>query len=169
LATIGKNIVAANMGLHSQFARGNVRALWRYTAIAGDFVDQFFVWSGQTSGATAELGVYTFVGGVPVDRVGAVISITIPSVIWAWYSSAIVNIPLTAGVEYIVALRSTGSLRAVWDSFGGSSSRHPFTVMPLLWAQDRLEGEEYSHYANVSNTVPSGPTIIYPCRAQLIT
>jgi len=149
-------------------------AIYGYTAVAGDFVDEMFFRGDDNGmgGSTVELAVYDVIAGVITNMVGA--SQIIAGIAGlAWYSTGAINIPLVAGTIYTIAQAYNGNTRQRVQT-GLANHIHelrPANPLPDPWtAGGVLRGWVNSAYANVSNFLPpAGGQIIFPCCAQLIT
>lgn len=146
----GTGVTAANWTNEAIVATGR-----RYVAASGDVVTK--VWGYGSGGtATCEVGVYVYSGGVPTTRVGTGI-VTIGSTA-AWYS-ATVNIPLTAGVEYVCAIDyfRDSAYTMNFDTIGGTSLSLTINTgaLPATWNQDNgTSGDITSFYAEVTGAAP---------------
>ena len=134
-----------------------VGAGMRYTAVSGDTVTQVAVY-GANDGV-ARVAIYTYVGGVPVTKVGSDVTVTI-STGAAWYTAA-TSIALTNGVEYVAAISYTTGVDATWDirydTIGGTqTSVHSAVSLPSTWTQASTHGDATSFYATVTGSGGGG-------------
>lgn len=167
---IGWDQIGAGLNNFGTNAHGHIFAANTYTAIAGDFVDEFFAYGlGQPLG-TIHFSIYEFAAGLPTDKVNAEIPLVLPMPLPAWVSVA-TNIPLTAGVTYTLCARGDPAPLIATTAMGPDwESRNNSGTLPDPWISDSTNFFGRSYYANVANGPPP-PTsrIIFPCRAQLIT
>lgn len=167
---IGNNVVAGGLAGTSNLAQGIRHAAYQYTAAAGDYIDQYFIYATGNSIVPIYLAAYTVAAGIPANRLTAAITIT-PTAVAGWFASAIVNQPLVAGTTYTVAMLTT-VIHAVMRNIVADlrDSRDAVTPLPAIWTEDSSRTYDYAYYANVSNAPPPViADIIYPCCAQLIT
>lgn len=164
----GANVVGVTS---SQTSRGNATST--YTASAGEVFKNFSVYAGcaadtQGDGWGVEVGLYTFSGGVPVTLL-ATTTMTGHNTSMAWATSTDVNIALTAGVTYAIAIGrytlgtvancDAGSIQLAYDVLSaGQMSQHAAGALPTTWSQTATSPNLYSLYGTVTTATSSPPT-----------
>lgn len=123
---------------------------FQYTASAGDVVDSLYVWCWQTTGGTIDIAVYDITSGDTI-MVGSAETIS-PDTDHKLYGAA-VNIELTAGNDYAVALGAeAGSVGIIEASFTGGQSWNNSDGGDLTatWVQLAPVNERFVAYATVT-------------------
>ena len=171
MGIIGNNNVEATAWGCPNNALAIKKAALVYTAVAGDVADSVNIYCDSWAVANYYIGIYTVTAGLPDVLVGGEHTVPVPNTgpPKIWRSTAI-NVPLTAGVGYMIAVRGVGGARGMMDvtelstgSYDGSSP------LPAVWTHASSERGTFSLYANVKNVAPPVINIYYPCCAQLIT
>jgi hypothetical protein len=147
-STLGANDYGATPNNYVDNAVSN-----RYTAITGDVVTQLSFGGFCLSGGpyTVQVGIYVFSGGVPTTLVGSG-TITVSAGSPAWTSIS-VNIPLTAGVVYVVAFgnKSNDNLHYLFDTTDTVSIDGNGGALSNPWVETSTSTGNISMYATVSN------------------
>jgi hypothetical protein len=170
MPTIGNTSATGGLAGTSNLSQGHRYAAYHYTAVAGDYIDQFFIYATGNSATPIYLAAYSVAAGIPANRLAAAITIT-PTAVAGLRSSALVNQPLVAGVTYTIAFLTTAVHAVMRDIIADPrDSRDAVTPLPAVWGEDSSRTYTYLYYANVANAPPPVTAdILYPCCAQLIT
>jgi len=122
-----------------------------HVASEGDVVTEFVVYGDGTG--LAEMALYEISGGVPTNRVGTATTVNIGA--GAGWHVTTVDIPLTAGIRYGVAMDYEAGLG--WNIRYGSgpggttmSSGVAFGPLPSTWSQTGTGTDVVSFYATVT-------------------
>ena len=145
-------------------AIADVRANTRYTASAGEVLETLHVYNSHALGDDyymADIGVYTFSGGVPVTRVTG--SVNISSDSGGNWASAVATDALSGGVEHCVAIGNdqAGNCSFFRDNSGtvDVSVESETGALPATWAEDTAVGIVVSMYATYAEA-PSGVRLV---------
>jgi hypothetical protein len=133
----------------------------QYIAIAGDVITKLSFYGCTNGGGdgSVDVGIYTYVGGVPVVRVGyTTIPITSPSGAWV---DATVSISLTAGITYVLAFGSKTATVLFFYDLVNTYSQQIASTLDNPWVQANAPTGSFSLRATVINTppAPSGDTL----------
>ena len=135
--------------------RGNSNE-YIHTAVTGDIITSVSLYASIASGSVvANMGVYTYVGGVPVTLTGSQATATVNSSTAQWWQSSTVSITLTNGVAYCSAFdenTSSGGLISYYDTATGNvRARHNtsknYGALPSIWINANFFTPLYSIYA----------------------
>jgi len=165
---IGKNTISLFPGPSVGQSHVNQAVIWRYTAVANDVVTDVNVYGVTSVDANAQLAIYLWTGGAVGARVHTPIAVP-NNISPAQWISAPANVPLVAGLEYVIAF-SSENLTTVFriTETWGDSEMTVIYPLPDPWQAGALTSFQRSYYATVGTAAPPTTKIFYPCRAQLI-
>ena len=143
--------------------------LYLYTAVLGDIVTKLYIHGNETIAGTWYVSLYDVIAGVPTNQIGGVNIVPSAGAGDRWHSLA-VNIPLTAGTIYTIAMANIGGATINEENTGLSVMRGTADWPPPdPWTTAGFSDWLDSVYAETGAPAPPATSIIFPCRAQLIT
>ena len=135
----------------------------RYTASTGDTITTFHLYGTSQAGAgpLQDMAVYTFVGGVPVDRLAAAVTITTTDAGLQWWTAATSQV-MNNGVDYCVALGNDGpgNSGTYYDASQTISVDQETGAMPATWVEDTTITQRRSAYATYTEAPASAGQVI---------
>ncbi len=169
MAIIGKNTIGALFFSSADVAFALIHSSFIHTAIAGDAVTDLQWYGRADPNHGIAIAIYDFSAPLPGNWIAAPTTWPADGFAIGWHQ-ILVNIPLTAGVVYCIALVSDNSARFYYDTGPGvHSSQQGIGILTNPWAQTSTSDNHRSFFATVVNTAPPAPSVIRPCCAQIIT